>query len=202
MLEKNKYSKKEIKLIEYFYPNLIEPNYYETIMPVVLYRMMVKEAFLKNYNNIFTQSLRRCYQAIVDCEIYRLTPEWDTLISDKVLGYQCFCELSSEFHNVTIYNKCKLCDVFLHDKMPIPIPYPNDGGLVTQVRDVEETQSVWDVLKKEFDLDKPDEILKQKKVKINYVSNIIKEWKKDVAKKPSGSMKYEVKKGSNLLPFI
>jgi hypothetical protein len=138
--------------------------------------MMVEEAFLNNNNNnIFTQSLRRCYQAFVDCKIYRLTPEWDVLISDKILGYKCHCQFSCELENVTIHNKCELCIKFCNNKENINtfnnILYPDDTGLKDQVRSIEKTQSAFNVIKNEF------------------------------FQKPSGNMIYKVEKGANLLPF-
>lgn len=47
-----------------------------------LYRMAVEEHFIKNTQNKYADSLRRCYKAIQSCSPYRLTKEFDDLIEE------------------------------------------------------------------------------------------------------------------------
>lgn len=71
-----KYSKAEMQLAEYFgYSDLLP-----TIEPIVLYRIMMEKAFIKNMSGTAVESLRRCMNAFTNNSPNRLTHEWDELI--------------------------------------------------------------------------------------------------------------------------
>jgi len=79
------YSEKELALIHYYFPQF-DDRALESITALPLYRMMVEEAFMSdNCDDIFSCSLRRCMNALRECKIYRLAPEFDALIDDRVL---------------------------------------------------------------------------------------------------------------------
>jgi hypothetical protein len=73
------YSDKEIKLMTYFgYGEFAKDAF--AAAPTI-YKMMVEKAFINNMQGLEIESLRRCYKCIQDCSIYRMTPEWDNMIS-------------------------------------------------------------------------------------------------------------------------
>jgi len=75
------YSEPEMKLMRTFrIPEALLKD--EFVSAPQLYRIMVEEAFLypDKYEDNAIESLRRCYWAIMECKIYRMTPEWDALI--------------------------------------------------------------------------------------------------------------------------
>jgi hypothetical protein len=47
---------------------------------ITLYRLSVEKAFCENSTGPAVESLRRCYTALRDCSINRMTPEWENLI--------------------------------------------------------------------------------------------------------------------------
>ena len=72
------YSEKELKLIKFFgFDDLAEK---EIFNPPELYKLMVEKAFCKNLTGKEVESLRRCYNALIKCKVYRMTKEWDNLI--------------------------------------------------------------------------------------------------------------------------
>ena len=75
------YSKKELKLINFFgFKDLIEKDEFDTLDPPIIYRIMVEKAFCENLTGKEVESLRRCYNALIKCKVYRMTKEWDNLI--------------------------------------------------------------------------------------------------------------------------
>lgn len=72
------YSKAEIRLITTLGCNyLIKCN----LMPPVLYRMLIEKAFLENLSGPAVEALRRGAKALFSCAPYRLTPEFDQLVT-------------------------------------------------------------------------------------------------------------------------
>jgi hypothetical protein len=115
----NDYSRKEVALITYFLPYLVEKDMYKNIAAPSLYKMMVEECFLRHPvdDNVFKISLWNCFIAFNKSrpdktKIYRMTSEWDALISDEVLGTDCSCTLNDEMNFVTIQSCCEICDKF------------------------------------------------------------------------------------------
>ena len=73
------YSQKELKLIEHY--GFLEIIKKVELNPPSLYRMMMEKAFVDNDQDIYHEALRKCMEAFMDCKIYRLTKEWDDLIT-------------------------------------------------------------------------------------------------------------------------
>jgi len=70
------YSEKEIKLFTFFgYGDILD----HLIAPVI-YRMCVEKAFIDNMIGPEVDSLRRCVKSLYNCKVYRMTPEWDSMI--------------------------------------------------------------------------------------------------------------------------
>lgn len=70
------YSEKELKLIEQLgYMDL------PSVQPIVLYRIMAMDLFKENKTGVLVDSVRRCLNAIDNGTPYRLTKEFDELIS-------------------------------------------------------------------------------------------------------------------------
>ena len=70
------YSKKEQELFTALgYSDLL------TQEPAVLYRMVALNLFKQNETGVLVESVRRCLNAIDNGTPYRLTPEFDELIS-------------------------------------------------------------------------------------------------------------------------
>jgi hypothetical protein len=55
-------------------------NLIDYIEPVTLYQMCVEKAFLDDIQGPYVDSLRRCYKALRNCSVYRMTQEWDEMI--------------------------------------------------------------------------------------------------------------------------
>jgi hypothetical protein len=74
------YSDKERKLLNYFdITDAMIDNV--SVSAGNLYRIAIQNAFIYGYTEgRHTESLRRCGRALVNCKIYRLTPEWDAMI--------------------------------------------------------------------------------------------------------------------------
>ena len=71
------WSDKELKLVEHYgYSDLAD-----RVEPLMLYRMMVNKAFAINDQSEYANSLRRCSYALDNCTVYRMTPEFDKLIT-------------------------------------------------------------------------------------------------------------------------
>lgn len=76
---KTDYSDAERRLFRVFdFEYLCE---YRNIAPVMIYRNCVEVAFLKVMAGPAVDALRRGYGALQECAIYRMTPEFDALIS-------------------------------------------------------------------------------------------------------------------------
>jgi hypothetical protein len=76
MMTNPQYSKKEILLFQQLdYDDLL------TQEPVVLYRMVALTLFKRGETGALVNSIRRCLNAIDDGYPYRLTEEFDELIS-------------------------------------------------------------------------------------------------------------------------
>ena len=76
----HEYSKKEIQMftaLNPFYKKLIESN----MAASGLYRIAVEDCFVQNLQGSAVESLRRTATALRDCKPYRMTPEFDSLIS-------------------------------------------------------------------------------------------------------------------------
>lgn len=72
------YSEKELKLFEFFgVSHLLKSSV--SLAPVV-YRAMVEKAFMDDIKGPEVESLRRCYNALMKCTVYRMTKDWDALI--------------------------------------------------------------------------------------------------------------------------
>lgn len=70
------YSEKEVKLLtRYLTTELVN-----SCNAVSVYSLAVEEAFIKNNNDCYAESLRRCKKALNECKIYRMTKEFDDLI--------------------------------------------------------------------------------------------------------------------------
>lgn len=54
------------------------------VEPIVLYRMAVHEAFVGGLCGIYADALRASAKAIDKCTPYRLTPEFDRLITQHI----------------------------------------------------------------------------------------------------------------------
>jgi len=79
-MEVNGYTESEVKLITMFgYDNLCE----HIDAPTVLYRMCVEQAFIKNMQGSHVEALRRGYAALLRCNPYRHTDEFENLIQFK-----------------------------------------------------------------------------------------------------------------------
>jgi len=50
-----------------------------------IYKMAMLNAFIRNDQTFYSESLRNCIKAWQECKIYRMTPEWEALIDDRVL---------------------------------------------------------------------------------------------------------------------
>jgi hypothetical protein len=75
----NRYSLQEIKLFTALgFDYLIEVT---SIEPPTLYRMAAEQAFLNNVSGPAIEALRRGLTAITKCQYYRMTPEFEALIS-------------------------------------------------------------------------------------------------------------------------
>lgn len=74
------YSMKEAKLMEAFSMkhlcDIID-------VPPSLFRICVEQAFINNMQGEAVESLRRIYKACINCNPYRLTPEFEALIEVK-----------------------------------------------------------------------------------------------------------------------
>ncbi len=74
------YSEKELALIKFFgFDNLIDITC--PVAAITLYRMMVEKAFVENLQGLEVESLRRCFKAINESSIFRMTSEWDDMIA-------------------------------------------------------------------------------------------------------------------------
>lgn len=83
----NNYSEKEIELLKYF--GISEHLLGDCcISAPALYRVAVEKAFCENMKGVEVESLRRCYNALQKCSIYRLTKEWDAMIEFKEGEYE------------------------------------------------------------------------------------------------------------------
>lgn len=71
-----KFSQKEIKMFQ----ELDCENFLQLDDPATIYRLAVEKVFCKDLQGHAVESLRRCYNALRDCSIYRDTPEWDDMI--------------------------------------------------------------------------------------------------------------------------
>ena len=75
------YSEAEKTLISGLSPhwaNVIENTY---ISPLNLYKILAVNAFLAKREDEYTEALRKSLEALESCKIYRMTPEFDELIS-------------------------------------------------------------------------------------------------------------------------
>jgi len=75
------YSDKERKLLNWFdIPDAVIDC--SSCAAPTLYRMAVENAFIFAYpEDCKTKSLRRCALAMLNCSVYRLTPEWEAMIN-------------------------------------------------------------------------------------------------------------------------
>lgn len=75
---KNQYSEKEIQL----FVNLgFNQDYYEHIEPSVMYRILIEQCFIENIQGEQAESLRRCVKAMWEGFPFRLTEDFDSLIT-------------------------------------------------------------------------------------------------------------------------
>lgn len=73
-----RYSEKEILLFQQLgYGDMLSQE------PAVLYRMVALNLFKQNESGVLVRSVRRCLNAIDNGTPYRLTQEFDDLISHK-----------------------------------------------------------------------------------------------------------------------
>jgi len=77
----NDYSAAEIRLMKEF--KMYHIVYGTSVTAPQIYRMMSEEAFLypERYNQDAIESLRRCCRGLMEGTAFRMTPEWDEMIS-------------------------------------------------------------------------------------------------------------------------
>lgn len=85
------YSKKELALLSHYDSAIGDISHF--FVPSYLYNMVARIAFIQpvllDYTRVvYDDSLRKCLRAFDDNSIYRMTPEWDALIDDRVLDEQ------------------------------------------------------------------------------------------------------------------
>lgn len=72
------YSMKEYQLVSKFgFGNLCD----HLCNPIGLYRICMEEAFIKNEHGSHVDALRNAMKVFYECKIYRLTEEFETLIT-------------------------------------------------------------------------------------------------------------------------
>jgi len=74
---KFEYSEKEQELINFLGFSDIAPH----IAQSSLYRIMIEDCFLKEKTGSAVESLRRVAKAFYENKVYRMTPEFDSMIS-------------------------------------------------------------------------------------------------------------------------
>lgn len=80
------YSTNEIKLFNHFGLN----DLLQHVEPINLYRIAIDIVFRKNMTGIHVDALRNGYNAIIDCNPLRMTPEFELLIETD-LDLENFC---------------------------------------------------------------------------------------------------------------
>lgn len=76
------YSDKEIALFKALGMNMgIDLELLKIMYPSQVYKAAIETAFLENLQTPAAESLRRCVNASNGSTVFRLTPEWDALIS-------------------------------------------------------------------------------------------------------------------------
>lgn len=75
---KPRYSEKELNLFEALG---FEYRMYDHVEPSVMYRMLVEHCFMENIQGDLAESVRRCINAFWQGYPFRLTPEFDGLIT-------------------------------------------------------------------------------------------------------------------------
>ena len=74
----NDYSTKELQMfVSLGYEDIIVT----TLPPPNLYRIAAEEAFINDSRGSAVESLRKCCKALRNCKVYRMTPEWDEMIT-------------------------------------------------------------------------------------------------------------------------
>lgn len=70
------YSEAEKKLISFFG----YADRKDLINPMALYRILAEKAFIENLQGPAVEALRRAYEALQSCSVYRMSPEFDKLL--------------------------------------------------------------------------------------------------------------------------
>jgi hypothetical protein len=77
-LSETQYSENEVKLLSMFD---VTKSVIGHVVPIVLYRMAVEEVFLQNLMGPHVEALRRGFDALMYSKCYRMTKEFDYLVS-------------------------------------------------------------------------------------------------------------------------
>ena len=70
------YTEGELKLIRQFIPL----SFLSCGTPMTTYKMCVEKAFIENMSGPHVEALRRAYRALILCEAYRHTSEFEALV--------------------------------------------------------------------------------------------------------------------------
>lgn len=100
-MKKTELSEAELKLVVYFdFEDIIETS----IQPIDLYRLMIDKSFRYNDTTVYSSALRKAWNEIYDFKKCRMTPEFDKIILDELMGVES-CNVEEE--NDSPY--CELC---------------------------------------------------------------------------------------------